>query len=201
MVWRWDQQEPFGDSPANDDPDGNSIAFNLPLRLPGQYYDAESGLHYNYFREYDPGLGIYKESDPIDLRGGLNTYAYSGDDPLSRFDPRGEADVRIENAMRAAGMPIPTPPPGVLDQECFARCVVVGKAAASAGTSVIVKKAAKATAGTAVGVVAEGAKIVVDHPAVMVVAAAYGADYCWRHCRKTPSCSPPPEPMVGPFVP
>ena len=33
-VWRWDQQEPFGANPANEDPDGNSVAFDLPLRLP-----------------------------------------------------------------------------------------------------------------------------------------------------------------------
>ncbi|RMK76117.1 hypothetical protein IPC84_28670, partial [Pseudomonas aeruginosa] len=35
------------------------------LRFPGQYYDAESGLHYNYFRDYDPETGRYVESDPI----------------------------------------------------------------------------------------------------------------------------------------
>jgi RHS repeat-associated protein len=72
-VWRWDQAEPFGGNPANEDPDANSVAFDLPLRLPGQRYDAETGLHYNYFRDYDPSLGIYKQSDLIGLRGGLNT--------------------------------------------------------------------------------------------------------------------------------
>jgi RHS repeat-associated protein len=43
------------------------------LRLPGQYYDAETGLHYNYFRDYDPGVGRYVESDPIGLQGGLES--------------------------------------------------------------------------------------------------------------------------------
>ena len=89
-MWRWDQAEPFGASPANDDPDGNSVAFDLPLRLPGQRYDAETGLHYNYFRDYDPTLGIYKQSDLVGLRGALNTYAYVGGDPLSFVDPTGE---------------------------------------------------------------------------------------------------------------
>jgi len=66
-VWRWDQAEPFGANPANDDPDGNQVAFDLPLRLPGQRYDKETGLHYNYFRDYDPSLGRYVESDPVGL--------------------------------------------------------------------------------------------------------------------------------------
>ena len=88
-VWRWDQAEPFGDSPANENPGGNSVAFNLPLRLPGQYYDAESGLHQNKFRDYDPALGSYKESDLIGLSGGVNTYAYTKGRPLRFFDPLG----------------------------------------------------------------------------------------------------------------
>jgi RHS repeat-associated protein len=88
-VWRWDQAEPFGNTPANEDPDANSVAFDLQLRLPGQRYDQETGLHYNYFRDYDPSLGRYGESDPIGLRAGLNTYAYVAGQPLSLLDPQG----------------------------------------------------------------------------------------------------------------
>ena len=62
--------------------------FSFNLRFPGQYYDAETGLHYNYFRDYDPSVGRYVESDPIGLRGGLNTYAYVND-PLTQLDPLG----------------------------------------------------------------------------------------------------------------
>lgn len=88
-MWRWDQQEPFGNSPPNEDPDGDSNAFEFNLRFPGQYYDRETNLSYNYFREYDPGTGRYIESDPLGLRGGLNTYVYVADRPLMRSDPLG----------------------------------------------------------------------------------------------------------------
>jgi RHS repeat-associated protein len=90
-VWRWDQAEPFGNNPADEDPDGNSVAFDLPLRLPGQRYDAETALHYNYYRDYDSSLGRYAESDPIGLAGGLNTYAYVTGYPLAYSDERGLA--------------------------------------------------------------------------------------------------------------
>ncbi len=87
-VWRWDQQEPFGNNPADENPSGLG-AFELPLRLPGQYFDKETGLHQNYFRDYDPSLAIYKESDPIGLRGGLNTYGYAMASPVQYADATG----------------------------------------------------------------------------------------------------------------
>jgi RHS repeat-associated protein len=87
-VWRWDQQEPFGNNPADENPSGLG-AFDLPLRLPGQYFDKETNLHYNHFRDYDSILGRYVQSDPIGLRGGIGTYAYVNSNPLSRLDRLG----------------------------------------------------------------------------------------------------------------
>ncbi|MFJ4249319.1 RHS repeat-associated core domain-containing protein [Pseudomonas sp. NPDC089741] len=59
-----------------------------PLRFQGQYFDAESGLHYNRHRYYDPRLGRYLTPDPIKLAGGLNQYQYVPN-PTGWVDPLG----------------------------------------------------------------------------------------------------------------
>ena len=56
---------------ADENPSGLG-AFDLPLRLPGQYFDKETNLHYNYYRDYDSAIGRYVQSDPIGLSGGIN---------------------------------------------------------------------------------------------------------------------------------
>ena len=63
------------------------IEFNL--RYPGQFFDQESGLHYNYFRSYQPSTGRYTQPDPIGLEGGMNLYGYADGSPMTRTDPLG----------------------------------------------------------------------------------------------------------------
>ena len=57
--------------------------------LAGQYYDEETNLHYNWHRYYDPKKGRYITSDPIGLNGGINTYGYANQNPLSYIDTNG----------------------------------------------------------------------------------------------------------------
>jgi RHS repeat-associated protein len=87
VVWSWDS-DPFGTTPANENPNGLG-AFGYGLRFPGQQYDATTGLHYNYFRDYHAGSGRYVQSDPIGLDGGLGTYTYVQSLPTYYSDPWG----------------------------------------------------------------------------------------------------------------
>lgn len=85
--WRWDG-DPFGGGTINNNPAGAG-AFDFHLRFPGQMVIQETGLYYNYYRDYDPSTGRYIESDPLGLLGGLNTYLYVEENPIKSVDPLG----------------------------------------------------------------------------------------------------------------
>jgi len=94
VVWSWDG-DPFGTATPNENPAGLGI-FSFNLRFPGQYYDNETGLNGNGFRNFDPTTGRYIQSDPSGLNGGINSYAYAFGNPLSRSDRLGLAPEREE---------------------------------------------------------------------------------------------------------
>ncbi|OLU17147.1 sugar-binding protein [Pseudomonas sp. PA1(2017)] len=104
-IWRW-ASDAFGEGDAVSAPNSGLQAINL--RFAGQYYDGESGLHYNYFRDYDPETGRYVESDPIGLGGGINTYAYVASNPLGLTDPKGLSPTAAAGA--GAGLAVGGPP-------------------------------------------------------------------------------------------
>ena len=92
VVWRWDGDAfgvGFEDGNADQTPRRSPYAFDL--RFPGQQWSPETWRHYNYFRDYDPYVGRYFQSDPIGLLGGINTYLYSRANPIMLHDPSGLA--------------------------------------------------------------------------------------------------------------
>ncbi|MDR6673840.1 RHS repeat-associated core domain-containing protein [Xanthomonas sp. 1678] len=99
-IWKWDLKgEAFGNTPPNQDPDGDGTTFVFDMRFPGQRYDSATGFNQNYFRDYEPGTGRYGQSDPIGLNGGYSTYAYVGGSSMGRIDPLG---LRSPNEQEAA---------------------------------------------------------------------------------------------------
>lgn len=88
-IWEW-VSDAFGTKKA-------SGQLEINLRFPGQYYDVETGLHYNYFRDYDPKTGRYVQSDRIGLNGGLNAFGYVEGNPIIYVDFYGLEKLNLSN--------------------------------------------------------------------------------------------------------
>jgi RHS repeat-associated protein len=97
QVWAW-----AGDAFGVGTPTGS---MTVNLRMPGQYFDTETGLFYNWNRYYSPAIGRYISSDPIGLDGGMNTFNYANASPVMYYDPEGLWDTSD------FGPPIVTPTP------------------------------------------------------------------------------------------
>ncbi len=102
VIWQWAYQgNPFGEQK----PTSNGYVLNL--RFAGQYFDAETGMVSNGFRDcYEPATGRYCQSDPTGLTGGISTYAYGLNNPLRYADSLGLASEED---------PLEPPPPAVAE--------------------------------------------------------------------------------------
>lgn len=78
------------------------------LRAPGQYFDQETSLHYNWHRYYDPKAGRYMRTDPIGIDGGINLYTYVENDPINWIDPYGLVRTSIDAQIQKC-LELPSP--------------------------------------------------------------------------------------------
>jgi RHS repeat-associated protein len=88
VIWKA-SYAPFGQAVADVNPDGDNKTVRMPVRFPGQWWDFTTGLHYNFFRDYDPQTGRYLEADPIWQLGSIHLYAYADHSPVNIIDPLG----------------------------------------------------------------------------------------------------------------
>jgi RHS repeat-associated protein len=100
-------------------PFGSSYVINgtatLDARLPGQWFQAETGLHDNWHRQYDPALGRYTQPDPLGFVDGPSLYAYVQGIPQSKVDRDGR-----QTAPPALDPFVPNVDPN--SPKCFSTC-------------------------------------------------------------------------------
>ena len=102
-------------------------AQTLNTRFPGQWFQLESGLHYNWHRHYDPSLGRYTQPDPLGFVDGPSVYGYARSSPIKNLDFRGleagssgpsPGGLNQCTPENPSGGPPPTPPPPRKDERC-----------------------------------------------------------------------------------
>jgi RHS repeat-associated protein len=99
---------------------------NLDARFPGQWYQLETGLHYNWHRHYDPTLGRYTQADPVGMPDVPNRFAYARSNPMMNIDPDGK---QVALPIPGPGIPLPLPPvfiPGSPENEQFTKNTLGG---------------------------------------------------------------------------
>jgi RHS repeat-associated protein len=171
----------------------SSASQRLNLRFPGQYFDSESNLHYNYFRNYQPTQGRYTQNDPIGLSGGWNRFGYVGGDAVSRTDPEGLQANRPDwwndlwkpktppgncaTAECAAGV-LPKKEPKATPEQCFATCF-----AAKTGSGLLLG-AGTGYAATQIGPrVGATVNAVMNSEISILASELVGIEYCHRICK------------------
>ena len=87
----------FIETAPNEDPDQDGLSLHYSQRFPSQTYDAETGQHYNFHRDYNPQTGRYVQSDPIGLGGGMNSFAYVKASPILLIDSQG-THVKVQQS-------------------------------------------------------------------------------------------------------
>jgi RHS repeat-associated protein len=93
-VWRKDPlKHPWGGG----QPEHHKAELNL--RLPGQYFDAETGLHDNLHRTFDPDTGRYLQPDPLGYSDSADAYQYASGDPINKTDPLGLYEIDVHYYM------------------------------------------------------------------------------------------------------
>lgn len=125
IAWSWDY---FAANSAFGENAQNRVSASMYLRFPGQHYDNETGLHYNYFRDYEPGTGRYTEPDKVLDTVPRGLFPYTSSNPLTRYDSFGLFDIStpgqyLPYLCMYGGDCYPDPPlPGSNYVKCLAKC-------------------------------------------------------------------------------